>query len=85
MQLSTIKDCTEIMEIDDLDEVAGNEAQLQVNTITEARVVGVFLSNTSQCAKSATEKCLAKKSLALVTDVACSNVWMSVIQKWMQR
>ena len=42
MQLSTIKDRTEIVEIDDLDEVAGNEVQLQVNTITEARVVGVF-------------------------------------------
>ena len=30
------------MESDDLDEVAGNEVQLQVNTIIETRVVGVF-------------------------------------------
>jgi len=42
MQLSTIKDRTEFVEIDDLDDVAVAINDVQVNTINEAQVVGVF-------------------------------------------
>ena len=80
-QLSSIKDHTKIAQIDhDLDEIARNEVQLPVNTIKEAQIVGVFsIEHFSVCLKC-NGKYLEKKSLVLVTDVACSNVWIFVIE-----